>query len=351
MNRKKMLIASALALGMSAVPASAFAQDAATQGQDQKQEQTNGKDQQAQSGEQKAGQDIPLKDVQGVVAGFGGVYSFKTDAKSNDPLKDFAEQFKSEKSVEAPLDSTGEGLNNRSVHVYFNWMNKEYQDRINGIKHYQTELEAARSELPTNPFNGQKATSKEEGLQDVDKMLEQAKKEYGALDKAYKEDAKTVPQGMKELYVKFVKEKADQARKNIALTAHEDSPGYANTQKGLDDMIAQKDFSIDKNEMKDAVAKATDSPEKRAELKVDNDTRAFVFAPEKVEQKVENKSTDKQNDSTASSDQKEKKNQKETDVTKDDKSENTQSKDDKSNESTDAKTTDDSQKDTLSTDK
>lgn len=350
MNRKKMLIASALALGMSAVPASAFAQDAATQGQDQKQEQTNGKDQQAQSGEQKAGQDIPLKDVQGVVAGFGGVYSFKTDAKSNDPLKDFAEQFKSEKSVEAPLDSTGEGLNNRSVHVYFNWMNKEYQDRINGIKHYQTELEAARSELPTNPFNGQKATSKEEGLQDVDKMLEQAKKEYGALDKAYKEDAKTVPQGMKELYVKFVKEKADQARKNIALTAHEDSPGYANTQKGLDDMIAQKDFSIDKNEMKDAVAKATDSPEKRAELKVDNDTRAFVFAPEKVEKSTkpaEKKPESKVDDSTANSDQKD------SDVKNSKESEGGQSQDNKSTENTNDDAAKDSSqsKDSLSTDK
>lgn len=224
--------------------------------------------------------------AQGVIPGFAGVYTFDVNAADKnaapkdvvssilDTVNGKSDDKGKEKKITAGVDTDGHGLNQNTVHIYYDWLNQEFQDRLTGVKAYQTKVEAMRpGKSVDNPFSGQKVTDKAAGLAEAETMLKAAKDEFAAVDQGYKEDSNNIPQGMKELYVKYVKEKADQARKNVDAATQGDGGiqalAYRELQtQGLEKILKQKEFSVDGVAVEAAVKVAGESPEGKAELKI-----------------------------------------------------------------------------------
>ena len=97
--------------------------------------------------------------AQGVIPGFAGVYTFDVNAADKnaapkdvvssilDTVNGKSDDKGKEKKITAGVDTDGHGLNQNTVHIYYDWLNQEFQDRLTGVKAYQTKVEAMRPGL------------------------------------------------------------------------------------------------------------------------------------------------------------------------------------------------------------
>lgn len=283
--RMRKWVAGVMTAGVLAVPAAtagvAFAQDAApapapaqsgAQGGGQ-----NGGQGAAQTGTKK------LTGVQGVIPGFAGMYTFTGEPTKGSTEKTLAEGkagllswsvksvFGDQSEVTAKLDTTGDGINDKSVHAYYKWMQGEARDRLDGLKRYQTKVETMRDgEDITNPFTGEKVTDRETAVKDAGDRVAAAQAGFHAFNDEYKEDQPIAPAKMKETYARYVSQKADQARKNLDAAAGSGTMAdiaLAQNKAGLEAMLSDKEMTIPTGKFEESFTKAKESG--KAEFTVD----------------------------------------------------------------------------------
>lgn len=262
-----------------------------TQGQEQGQEQAPNQESSAPVTETKTVEiiikettEIDVNGIQGIALADAGVFVFEPfsgedeeeELTIGDLIKNpekFLEKSDGNKGFEAKKDVDGSHITPDNVHLYMEWMTKEQQNRLNGVKSYQTLVETAGAELPTNPFNGTKPTDKATELANIDTMLNQAHSEYN--DVVSKMGDRVVPENMKPLYTKFVKERKDQALKYIDMKMNEESSEFMKAAgQAQKDAVINGDsvkLSASQDTISSALDKAKESGQGISDLKFQGD--------------------------------------------------------------------------------
>lgn len=237
--------------------------------------------------------EIDVNGIQGIALADAGVFVFEPfsgedkdeEMTIGDLIKNpgkFFEKSQGNKGFTAKKDVDGSHITPDNVHLYMQWMTKEQQNRLNGVKSYQTLVETAQGELPTNPFNGTKPTDKAAELANIDTMLTQAHNEYNQV--VANMGDRVVPENMKPLYTKFVKERKEQALKYIDMKINEETSDLmkvaAEAQKEAVINGDSVELTASKDTISDALDKAKESGQGISDLKFQGDeVNGYLIIP------------------------------------------------------------------------
>lgn len=238
--------------------------------------------------------EINVNGIQGIVLSDAGVFVFEPFSGEeeddnltlsdlvNDPSK-FFNGNSGNRSFKAVKDVDGSHITPDNVHLYLEWLTTEQQNRLNGVKSYQTMVETARGELPTNPFNGTKPTDKATELSSIDNMLSQNHSEYNAVME--KTGDRIVPDNMAALYKKFVQERKDQALKYLDMQINEDVGGLRSEVYELQKQAVidgdSVEFVANQDTISEALDRAKESGQGISDLKFqgDGDNKGYLIIP------------------------------------------------------------------------